>query len=425
MLAHLIFGVFANAEPHLASQTIKNLLEPFLGGTFDVCVFFVLSGDALSSSHWRTPFQRDFVARLITRYVRLAVPIGVASLAVFLLVKFELVYVKEAGALLNSGEWLGAFLQGNYTLEDVLSYSFANVFLRHDPHTDLIPFLWTMKTEWFGSLATICYLYAEDLIPFKGKILFLAFVLCVWLDSTLACFVFGVICGHWRRSGAFAKVRSRAKMHSLTCVSSLGAVIIATYCNRVWQDWFLPSIIGSCIFVLAACNNYSFCKFLSLPISRRLGQLSYPLYLIQFPVIISFTSGMVCLASTRGILSPLTMWLIVFCSAGLSLLFAVIFSPIDKWAISLRRGVYALSEGRALRRLSWPRLRSSIRGIDLTLGQSKVPIVAGAPPKVHAISDNWHLDKATGRELMITDASFVAPSLKCAARVKPSLDAFR
>jgi peptidoglycan/LPS O-acetylase OafA/YrhL len=358
VLSHLIFGVFANAEPHLVNQTIKNLLEPFLGGTFDVCVFFVLSGDALSSSHWRTPFKRDFVARLITRYVRLAVPICVASFAVFLLVKCELVYFKEAGALLNSGEWLGAFLQGNYTLADVMSYSFADVFLRHDPHTDLIPFLWTMKTEWFGSLATICYLYVEDLIPFKGKILCLAFVLCVWLDSTLACFVFGVICGYWRRSGAFAKIRSRAKMHGLTCVSALGAVIIATYCNRVWQGWFLPSIIGSCIFVVAAYNNYSFCKFLSLPISRRLGRLSYPLYLMQFPVIISFTSGMVCLASERGILSPFSMWLIVFCSAGLSLLFAVIFSPIDKWAISLRTGVYALSEGRALRRLPWPRRRS-------------------------------------------------------------------
>ena len=108
VLSHLIFGVFANAEPHLVNQTIKNLLEPFLGGTFDVCVFFVLSGDALSSSHWRAPFKRDFVARFVTRYVRLAVPICVASFAVFLLVKCELVYFKEAGALLNSGEWLGS-----------------------------------------------------------------------------------------------------------------------------------------------------------------------------------------------------------------------------------------------------------------------------------------------------------------------------
>jgi peptidoglycan/LPS O-acetylase OafA/YrhL len=188
VLSHLIFGVFVNAEPHLANQTIKNLLEPFLGGTFDVCVFFVLSGDALSSSHWRTPFQRDFVARLITRYVRLAVPIFVASFAVFILVKCDLIYVKEAGALLNSREWLGAFLQGNYTIGDVLSYSSANVFLRHDPHTDLIPFLWTMETEWFGSLATICYLFVEDLIPFKGKVLWVAFILCIWLDSVLACF---------------------------------------------------------------------------------------------------------------------------------------------------------------------------------------------------------------------------------------------
>jgi len=122
-----------------------------------------------------------------------------------------------------------------------------------------------------------------------------------------------------------------AKVCGVTCIISLGA----TYCNRVWQGWFMPSIIGACIFVVATYNNRPFCGILCLPIFRHLGRLSYSLYLMQFPVIVSFTSGMVCLASERQSLSSVTMWLIVSSSAGLSLLFAVVFSPIDRWAISL------------------------------------------------------------------------------------------
>jgi len=35
-------------------------------------------------------------------------------------------------------------------------------------------------------------------------------------------------------------------------------------------------------------------------------------------------------------------------------------------------------------------------------------VVAGASPKVHGIAGNYYLDKASGREIMITDASLVS-----------------
>jgi phosphonoacetate hydrolase len=39
---------------------------------------------------------------------------------------------------------------------------------------------------------------------------------------------------------------------------------------------------------------------------------------------------------------------------------------------------------------------------------NNMSIVTGAPPKVHGISGNYYFDKATGREVMITDASLVS-----------------
>jgi phosphonoacetate hydrolase len=46
---------------------------------------------------------------------------------------------------------------------------------------------------------------------------------------------------------------------------------------------------------------------------------------------------------------------------------------------------------------------------------NNMSIVTGAPPKVHGISGNYYPDKATGREVMITDASLVASGTILAA----------
>jgi phosphonoacetate hydrolase len=46
---------------------------------------------------------------------------------------------------------------------------------------------------------------------------------------------------------------------------------------------------------------------------------------------------------------------------------------------------------------------------------NNMSIVTGAPPKVHGISGNYFLDRATGREVMITDASLVSSGTVLAA----------
>jgi phosphonoacetate hydrolase len=46
---------------------------------------------------------------------------------------------------------------------------------------------------------------------------------------------------------------------------------------------------------------------------------------------------------------------------------------------------------------------------------NNMSIVTGAPPRVHGISGNYYLDRATGREVMITDASLVSSGTVLAA----------
>src|SRR5262249_14409037 len=46
---------------------------------------------------------------------------------------------------------------------------------------------------------------------------------------------------------------------------------------------------------------------------------------------------------------------------------------------------------------------------------NNMSIVSGSPPKVHGISGNYYLDRTTGREVMITDASLVSSGTILAA----------
>ena len=83
MLSHLLLGVFVKAEPPALTPFLKPFLEPLLGGTLDVAVFFVLSGDALSASYWGQRSRKAVIRLAVKRYFRLGIPILGSCLIVF------------------------------------------------------------------------------------------------------------------------------------------------------------------------------------------------------------------------------------------------------------------------------------------------------------------------------------------------------
>src|SRR5690349_7082535 len=79
-------------------------------------------------------------------------------------------------------------------------------------------------------------------------------------------------------------------------------------------------------------DNCQVAVSLSAPPSLWLGQISFPIFLLHFPVIVSFTSGMALLAHAHGLLSPAMIWLIVSASAALCLFISRLFRPVETWA---------------------------------------------------------------------------------------------
>ena len=147
--------------------------------------------------------------------------------------------------------------------------------------------------------------------------------------TALACFPMGILCAYFRSCGAFHALSSRPFVQATANLSFGVALVIGTYCNRVWPGWLLPSIIASGVLVVSVHVSSPLRRLFATPFSRWLGYISFPLYLSHFPVIASFTSGTVVLAHVYGALGPAMMWLIIAISVALSFVTAMLFLPVE------------------------------------------------------------------------------------------------
>lgn len=332
MLSHLFFGVFIKADPPFISPDWRWLMEPFLGGTLAVAVFFTLSGDVLSASYWIDPLRAGLVRHVVKRYVRLTVPILAASMVVFVLITAGLTFQQEAGRVLHVDAWLGSVLQGGYSILDVIRFSCVTVYFDTPSDRALLPFLWVMRFEMIGSLLVLVYLFADGQIRRRYAAIGFMLVICLDADSMLACFPLGMFCALARARGGFAWLRRRAVTEPLAIGGFVLALVIGTWCNRTFEGVLAPSIIAGGVAVCCVYSSRGLSRVFSAPVSLWLGRISFPIFLLHFPVIVSFTSGMALLADAHGALSPGMIWGIVAASAAVCLAAARVFRPVEDWA---------------------------------------------------------------------------------------------
>ncbi len=332
MFSHLFFGVFIKADPPYIAPDWRLLMEPFLGGTLAVAVFFTLSGDVLSDAYWSHPSYSELVRHTVKRYVRLTIPVLAASLIVFVLIKTGLTFNHEAAPMLHVDDWLGSFLRGDFNIVDVLWFSGITVYFGGPTERALLPFLWIMRIEMLGSLLVLVYLFADRLIRRRYTAIVFMLLISLGADSMLACFPIGMLCANARTRGGFAWLRRHGFTEPLALAGFTLALVIGTWCNRVWQGFLTPSVIAGGVVVVCVYASERLTWFFSVPVSLWLGRISFPIFLLHFPVIVSFTCWAALLANAHGVLTPAMIWLIVMTSAALCLFASNLFRPVETWA---------------------------------------------------------------------------------------------
>jgi len=332
-LVVLLFHTFGEMLKFAVPNAHSSWLTPVLSGNIAVLVFFVLSGDALSSGYFSGGGYRVIDRLLVRRYFRLTIPILMSCLITYFIMFIGWDYHKEASVILQRPDWLGKYLQFKGSIYYFLRYSLIGVYVSHTIENSYNPFLWTMSIEMAGSMLVflICYIWGRLRNP-----QFLCIGLIVFfttIGSFFSLFFAGVLFGYFRKKGYLDKLllQNQYQYFAFFIVLFIAAVLITSADIYPSAAIFPPKKIIAMILVFCFYTQRHLKYFFSNKLSQFLGEISFPLYLVHFQVLISLMSWLIVKDySIKGVIDPDAMLKIGCITVAISLLVAWCFRYIER-----------------------------------------------------------------------------------------------
>ena len=327
VIFHLFYETFGIIHPEFRSPYIHFLMN----GHLAVAAFFVLSGQALSMSYIQNRQLSSVDKMVIKRYPRLAIPVFFSCLAVYVLMQLGLTYNTEAGVIVHREDWLGAWLNFNESFPGLLTDALIQVFRNLGVYNE---FLWTMEYELIGSFIVFGVLYCYKHIRFP-LVLFLSAAIILTVNSPyIACFFYGMAISQIRKYGVFDYLKSKGWWFYAS-IAIIAAVILFDMMNTKYKffgyyETIQANTIKAVLLLFVAQSNNLFERAMCSKVSLFMGHISFPLYLIHFPVMVSLMSHGIISANEDGVVSfteatTVGILTLIFC-----MLAAWAFTSIDK-----------------------------------------------------------------------------------------------
>ena len=327
--------VFYHCTYELFAAFVPAVRTPYLSlandGTLAVYVFFVLSGVVLTQAYLRTGEIGRLQRMALARYPRLVVPIAGASFICLVLMKGHLLFNHEAVRVVGHDEWLGRFYNQVPGLLSWARFSLYGVFFDYDVTQSYGSFLWTMSVEIAGSFLLFGMAALGDGSE-RARVFYYAVggALTWRLQPYLTTFIYGMMIGEMLTLGVYRRLSRRAGEAAgigLFALSCAGSVML-----RGHYGPHKCGVLAACV-VRAVCLSPTLRRVFGSGVSRWLGRLSFPLYLMHSFVICSYGCFMMLWLNGLG-WGRMAILLVVAPSAiGLSLLAAWLFSPVERAGI--------------------------------------------------------------------------------------------
>jgi peptidoglycan/LPS O-acetylase OafA/YrhL len=346
-VAVLLYHTFIEVFPY-DTEVAKwlSFLLPFCGGAA-VYAFFVISGFSLSIGYVRTHDGLDLARTAVSRYPRLALPILAATTLVYLLML--------SGAIPEAAKRIAPLnlaLQFEPSMAHVLQFSLFDVFFRFSFETAYILPLWSMEYELFGSALII------GLLAIVGRL-----KIRIWVYAALYVILAGASAFH-----------ATAGLYSLF----VAGMILAELYHR-WRPsraihymllaylfcfgWLAPYLASHRPCFTYHAGIIAFCaasfwlpwvrSLLEVPLSRYLGRISFPLYLVHGPILYSFSLWMLKALQPLGFNPSTTNTIVALCTIPVAIGCAAAFEPLNSMAIRVSRrfgAAFVAQSARYLRR---------------------------------------------------------------------------
>lgn len=326
MLFHVFWETLGTRFPEVRHSTTSF----FLNGPLAVFVFFILSGDALSHTFIQTRNIAHIQRAIAYRYFRLAIPVILSCAITYALLTANLSFSKEAAEILNNNkEWLGSFTPFTPSLTALIKYSTFTVFAAHTTENSYNPFLWTMSIELIGSLLVFAYLLIIRTSPTRitPTLWVIAFFL---INRSFFCLFFvGVLFAQLRATNQIQLTSVRNQQIISVALLSI-AFIYQTSTGHVGGGFNGRNILGALFIVSAVHLNPSFQRGMSSKLSKWLGEISFPLYLVHFSSIISIVSFLVVWLNERNALTFWSCWAAGVVGSAVSIVAAQMFMLVEQ-----------------------------------------------------------------------------------------------
>ncbi len=346
-LCHFVFAFYYGmytlepADAHLPGNLEiligQSPLNILFSGNFAVRLFLVMSGYVLCLGYFRTRNKKRLVTSAAKRYIRLLPPIVICNLLICLLMMSG-AYGNVAAAELTGSPWLAGFNRCEPRLSDALWEGLFGCFFAGDHQYNGV--LWTIPYLFLGAL--IVYGIAWLIGDKKWRYVFYAVFGAALLLTDYAGVFFGfVLCDVMCTQ---EKLVSRVKKQKwllwfafilglyLSSYPSAGTHLQGTIYGIIPIVMVVPfHLAGALLLVAAVVCLEPLQKFFGWKGFVKLGDISYSLYLVHFPVIAVLGWGLLNLRWGKLPNTLLTLLLFVVTTAavlGISVLFRNYIEPL-------------------------------------------------------------------------------------------------
>lgn len=323
---HIYWESFGLLHPEIRTLVTGALWN----GNFAVCLFFVVSGAALSTPYFNGGGRAYVLSAAVRRYVRLALPIMFFSIIFYALARAGLVVSNQAASVLGHDSWGGLMSTNTPSIPDTVMFMVREVFIGAVHGRDLLPFLWTMPIEMLGSMLLFLMLAVADGFPNLRRG-------ALWMGGLV--FVLSPYLGAFFMGAALAKARLEGwqwgpyRRYPATVTAAI--VVLAFGASMLTQTGTLPSIVTQAVNVLAAAalvhaalSSPTLGWFLGRTrVSLFLGRISFVLYILHYIVITTVLSWL-ALEYQDG-LDLITCLGIATLCLGICLVLSWITAPVD------------------------------------------------------------------------------------------------
>jgi peptidoglycan/LPS O-acetylase OafA/YrhL len=296
--AMIFYGPIDNVVQNMRfeDKLYGNPITVFFSGTFAVAIFFVLSGFVLTIGFFQTG-KVDIIKKLAAkRYLRLMLPALASILICYVLFKFGINHIKEAGAITQSW-WLKTTWDFAPHLKDAILGGVWGIFTLPENRYNNV--LWTMQIEFMGSF--IVFGFAAIFYKAKYRWVLYSALLIAFFNSWLLPFVIGMALADLYANGRIKSIRNPFIAAGLV----LGGLFMGGYpLNLVkgtaYQFITIPELaihwnilyltLGASVLVFAVLSVSNLAKFFQHKYVSIIGKYTFSLYLVHLAVLYSFTT---------------------------------------------------------------------------------------------------------------------------------------